>query len=165
MSERRYLYLMRHAEAEIFTGADDQRSLTPNGFEQAQAMGRWLALQDAAIETVCHSPYLRARQTCEAVCQFLGSPPMLEFTDLVPSGNLESLLQRWEITYADRELPTRALWVTHQPLVGKLCSYLVEGSVDQACPFAPATVVLLEYQYVGPGCASIAWCQDVYDLP
>ncbi len=165
MSERRCLYLMRHAEAENFTGADAQRSLTPNGFEQARAMGRWLAQQGVAIDTVCYSPYLRARQTCETVCQFLGSPSLLEFADLLPSARLESLLQRWDKTYLpNHELPTQALWVTHQPLVGKLCSYLVEGSVDQGYPFAPASVVLLTYQYIGPGCASKVWGQDVYDL-
>lgn len=164
MGDIRRLYLMRHAEAEALAGDDTKRPLTPHGSRQAQTMGRWLSANGHLIDMVCRSPYLRARQTSEEVCRCLGPVSRLEFVGLVPSGNPEDVLQQWEQTrLPGGGLPAAALWVTHQPLVGKLCNYFVDGSMGNGCPFAPASIMLLEYEHIGPGCASIVWARDVVD--
>ncbi len=155
---------MRHAEAEDFAREDAQRRLTPRGIEQARAMGQWLAAQGAVIDMLCSSPYLRATQTSTELGRCFGLPLPRELAELTPSGNLKRLLRLWDRTdLPGGELPRAAIWVTHQPLVGELRNYLVEGSVGHGFPFAPATIALLEYQHLGPGSASEIWRQDVLD--
>ena len=56
------LYLVRHAEAE--SGEPDElRKLTPEGREQARALGRRLRAEGARPATILTSPLLRARET------------------------------------------------------------------------------------------------------
>jgi phosphohistidine phosphatase len=56
------LYLVRHAEAAPGE-PDELRSLTPEGREQARALGRRLRNEDARPAAVLTSPLLRARET------------------------------------------------------------------------------------------------------
>ncbi len=144
--------------------SDADRSLTPRGLGQAQRAGEWLARQGVSIDMICHSPYLRAKQTSAEVCRALTSPSPLELEELAPSGDVPRLLAQWEqLTLPGGRVPVSMLWVTHQPLVGNLRNFLVEGGVGNGYPFAPASITLLEYDYVGPACASLAWLRDVAD--
>jgi phosphohistidine phosphatase len=156
---------MRHAEAEGMARSDAGRSLTPRGFGQARLAGQWLARQGVSIEMICHSPYLRAKQTTAEVCHGLISPLRLELEELAPSGDLQRLLTQGEqLSLPGDGAPASMLWVTHQPLVGNLANFLTEGTVGNGYPFAPASVMLLEYDYFGPACAAIAWLRDVADF-
>ena len=56
------LYLVRHAEAEPGE-PDELRKLTPEGREQARALGRRLRAEGARPATILTSPLLRARET------------------------------------------------------------------------------------------------------
>ena len=56
------LYLVRHAEAEPGE-PDELRKLTPEGREQARALGRRLQAEGARPATILTSPLLRARET------------------------------------------------------------------------------------------------------
>ncbi|HEX8449713.1 MAG TPA: phosphoglycerate mutase family protein, partial [Allosphingosinicella sp.] len=51
--------------------------LSELGRRQAEALGRWFAAlpEDERPEVVLTSPYLRARQTAEAICKAGGSVP------------------------------------------------------------------------------------------
>jgi phosphohistidine phosphatase len=156
---------MRHAEAEGMARSDADRSLSPRGFGQAQRAGQWLASQNVAIDMICHSPYLRAKQTAAEVCRALNSTSSLGLEELAPSGDLQRLLAQWEqLSLPGGSVPVSMLWVTHQPLVGNLRNVLAEGSVGNGYPFAPASITLLEYDYVGPACASVVWLRDVADF-
>lgn len=165
MADIRHLYLMRHAEAEGLARSDALRSLTPRGFAQAQLAGQWLAKQGLVLDMVCCSPYLRARQTAAEVCRALSSAPQFELEELLPSGDTQQLLVKLEqMSLPDGSIPARLLWVTHQPLLGKLRNVLVEGCVGNGYPVAPANIMLLGYEYIGPACASLVWSRDVVDF-
>ena len=56
------LYLVRHAQAAPGE-PDDLRPLTPEGREQARALGERLRDEDARPDAVLTSPLLRARET------------------------------------------------------------------------------------------------------
>jgi phosphohistidine phosphatase len=56
------LYLVRHAQA-ASGEPDDLRPLTPEGREQARALGERLRDDDARPDAVLTSPLLRARET------------------------------------------------------------------------------------------------------
>jgi phosphohistidine phosphatase len=60
------LYLVRHAEAAPGK-PDELRRLTPNGQEQARALGELLRADGVAPDAVLSSPLLRARETADAL--------------------------------------------------------------------------------------------------
>lgn len=65
------LWLLRHAEAADGV-PDDERPLTERGIRQARDAGRALAALGVALDTCLCSPKLRALQTAELACGFLG---------------------------------------------------------------------------------------------
>lgn len=65
------VYILRHAEAEDQAASDFARELTPKGRDQAARVGRFMGEQELAPELVLSSPYLRAWQTAEEVCEAL----------------------------------------------------------------------------------------------
>jgi phosphohistidine phosphatase len=153
------LLLMRHAEAENVAATDEQRNLTELGLQQANRAGQWLAGQGLAIELICHSSYQRVRQTMAGVCAALGDIPGREMAELAPSGDTGRLLAELDTCAAQV-----ILCITHQPLVGNLRNYLVEGSEQTGYAFSPASIALLECDYLAAGCASMRWFCEPCDF-
>jgi len=58
------LTLIRHARASFLD--DDYDKLSPQGFEQARALGAWLASEPGRVDAVWGGPLRRHRETCEA---------------------------------------------------------------------------------------------------
>ena len=111
------LILWRHAEAE--DGHDDlARQLTTKGQQQACSSGAWLAAQLPPHYRVWASAAARSQQTAAHL------PPSF---DIIPALNpdaqapvLAELLQR--------QAPDATLvWVGHQPWIGQLCAWLLNG--------------------------------------
>jgi phosphohistidine phosphatase len=65
------LYLVRHAEAAP-GDPDELRTLTPEGREQARALGEQLREKQATPSVVLTSPLLRARETGSELARALG---------------------------------------------------------------------------------------------
>ena len=70
----RYLYLVRHAEAESPAGGfnDFYRSLTPHGMIDAARMGRWLKSKVEPLTKLISSPAERTRMTTFVFSEQLG---------------------------------------------------------------------------------------------
>ena len=83
---------MRHGEAEPFAASDQDRALSPRGVKETRQLAAWLGQAVPDIGLVCHSPYLRARQTADQVCHILGSPNRLTLISLVPSAESTAVL-------------------------------------------------------------------------
>jgi phosphohistidine phosphatase len=71
------IWLLRHAEAADGM-PDDQRPLTDDGVQQAEAVGRALARLRVQIDSCLTSPKLRAVQTARIACEPLGITPVIE---------------------------------------------------------------------------------------
>ena len=83
------VYLCRHAHAAP-GDPDELRALSPEGVEQARALGNALAARAVPPVLVLSSPLLRARQTAEAIASAVAVP--LEVADeLAPGATLEVL--------------------------------------------------------------------------
>ncbi|MCH2039949.1 MAG: phosphohistidine phosphatase SixA [Saccharospirillaceae bacterium] len=147
------LCIVRHGTAEIGADEDPLRQLTDKGLREAQGAGRWLAemLADGNLSagaTIYASPYLRARQTAEAIA-FATSLPLKEYEEIVPHGRLERLVEQLATEQTDIVL------VSHLPLVGRLAAQLVDGQIyDQ--PWSPAECWVLEGDIAASGCMSVA---------
>lgn len=65
------LLLARHGQASF--GSDDYDVLSPTGWEQGRALGRWLAAQDAPLPaSAVHGGMRRHRETWEAIAEGAG---------------------------------------------------------------------------------------------
>ena len=141
------------------SASDQDRALSPRGVQETRRLAAWLGQTVPDIGLVYHSPYLRARQTADQVCQMLGSPNRLTLDVLVPSAEPTTVLAALEKT----QLNT-VLCISHQPLVGNLHSYLVDGCYDGTYPFVTAGVALLECDFLGAGGASMSWFRCPADI-
>lgn len=149
--------IVRHGSAEMGADADASRQLTEKGSTQAQGAGRWLAsmLNDGKIEsdvTLYSSPYIRARQTAEAISAATGiavsSLAEQVDGDIVPAGNIDDIVDFLSTQEGD------IILVSHLPLVGRLAAKLVDGEVyDQ--PWSPAECWLLEGDPAASGCMTV----------
>lgn len=121
------LYLLRHAEAADII-PDAERPLTPKGRRDAEALGSLLRRQDARppIE-VWSSPYLRARQTAEALVAQAGWSVAVEpHEGLTPYDDSAALLS--ELAEHEDDL----LIVGHNPHLAMLAGYLLGGVENRA---------------------------------
>ncbi|WP_238480168.1 SixA phosphatase family protein [Eikenella glucosivorans] len=111
------LILWRHAEAE--DGSPDlERELTAKGRQQAAASAEWLRPYLNGRVEVWVSQARRSRQTAEA----LGLPYAVK-PELNPINHVEAL----PALIAAHEGADYLILVGHQPWLGQLCSYLLNG--------------------------------------
>lgn len=129
------LYIMRHAEAR-YAFEDAQRELTPAGWEDARSRGADLAGLPGAPQRILHSPYLRARQTADAVGHALGLP-CEETSALHPAASVDDVV---DLVSA---LQTPALLIGHLPLVELVCFELCGRSPN----FQPATIAHIQLRH------------------
>ena len=127
------IYIMRHGDAQPYASSDSMRELTGRGIAEVEKNGLWLRQQVKSFDLVLVSPYVRAQQTQQLVCDLMEAPTKLEvFNDLVPEGNVENVHD-----YVDAAIsldhPKNILLVSHMPMV----SYLVEDfSIERISPIS-----------------------------
>jgi phosphohistidine phosphatase len=125
------LFLVRHAKAAPGS-PDELRSLTPDGREQARELGERLAAERPAV--VLSSPFLRARETADAIARAAGS--QLRVDDrLAPGATAAGLLEALEGAHGT------VVAVGHQPDCGEMAAALSGGPEP---PFPAAGVVEIE---------------------
>ena len=120
------LYLLRHADAQAVAPSDAERPLSPKGQDQAFQMGIFLDHKKIEMDVILTSPYLRARQTAEAVAREVGVPVVTASflaSGMTPHDGMEGLKEYMKFK--------SVLVVGHQPDLGDLIATLlgIPGSV------------------------------------
>jgi phosphohistidine phosphatase len=129
------LYLVRHAEAE--SGEPDElRRLTPEGREQARALGQRLRADEARPAAILTSPLLRARETGGELARALDVATEPD-ERLAPGATADDV--RAAITGRGDEVVV----VGHQPDCGQIAAALTGGPEP---PFPAAGLVVLEVE-------------------
>lgn len=138
------LYLIRHGAAENGAPDDMSRNLTAQGESQALAAASWLAENITGPVELWASPYLRTQQTAAPIAKALAIDAITHEClqpDMTPSKVVDELCQQQK----------SIILVTHLPLVGRLASLLIDGTVfDQ--PWSPAEIWQLEGDVFAAGC-------------
>ena len=80
------LYIVRHGEAERRAPTDAERMLTPQGRRQVTALWQTLSAEGVTPGRLVSSPYVRARQTAEAIAGVAGQVRVETLDLLVPEG-------------------------------------------------------------------------------
>jgi len=121
------LWLLRHGEAEPRARTDAERNLTEGGRRDVRRSATFL--RGKPLQVVLVSPYQRAQQTADEVCKALGFSGRRETVDwATPESDLEEALRALDLR-GESDL----LLVTHQPFVGNLAGWLVNGSLPSRC--------------------------------
>jgi phosphohistidine phosphatase len=132
------LFLIRHADAESGE-PDESRRLSPEGREQARALGKRLADEGVRPDAVLTSPLLRARQTGDAVAEALACTS--EPSDALAPGASAATVQS-----AIEGRGETVIVIGHQPDCGQIAAELGDGTEPR---FPPAGMV--ELHLPGPG--------------
>jgi len=126
------LFLIRHADAE--SGEPDElRALSPEGREQARALGKQLAGEGVRPDALLTSPLLRARETGEALADALGctSEPSEALAPGADAATLRSAVEGRGET---------VIVVGHQPDCSQIAAEIGDGTEPR---FPPAGMVEL----------------------
>jgi len=126
------LFLIRHADAEA-GDPDELRRLSPEGRDQARALGKRLAAEGVRPDAVLTSPLLRARETGEAVASAVGGSSE-------PSDALAPGASGADIRAAVEGRGETVIVVGHQPDCGLIAAELGDGTEPR---FPPAGMVEL----------------------
>ena len=144
------LWLLRHGEAEPVARTDASRNLTVYGQQQVREAA--VQLQGRPLRAVLVSPYVRAQQTADLVCEVLAFAGVRQTVSwLTPESDLRQTLRELD-GYAFDEL----LLVPHQPLVGALAGLLIHGHRQQPLPMNTASLALLEGDELAAGLMALA---------
>jgi phosphohistidine phosphatase len=124
------LVLVRHADAAPGS-PDELRTLTPQGREQARALGERLRAEDIEPDAVVTSPLLRARETAAA----LGLGEAEADDRLAPGATAEA------VRHAVAGRGDTVVVVGHQPDCGRIAASLTGGEEP---PFPAAGFVVID---------------------
>lgn len=113
------LYLVRHAEAAPGE-PDELRQLTPEGREQARALGERLRDEDAAPAVILTSPLLRARETGGELARTLAVESEPD-ERLAPGASVD------DVRAAVEGRGDQVVVVGHQPDCGQIAAALTGG--------------------------------------
>ena len=130
--------MIRHADAESGE-PDESRRLSPEGREQARALGKRLADEGVRPDAVLTSPLLRARQTGDALAEALACTS--EPSDALAPGASAATVQS-----AIEGRGETVIVIGHQPDCGQIAAELGDGTEPR---FPPAGMV--ELHLPGPG--------------
>lgn len=138
------LYLIRHGEAVSGDPYDASRQLTERGLDHAKAAADWLKRTVQGPVSIWASPYVRTQQTAMPISEAL-------MTDVDSHKCLQPEMTPQKVVDELSVETNSIILVTHLPLVGRLASLLVEGTIyDQ--PWSPTEIWQLEGDVYAPGC-------------
>ena len=144
------LILFRHGEAGR-ASRDFDRCLTDHGIIEVRKTAAFA--EDILAGAVAYvSPYIRARQTCDEIQRNVELQSVQGLDLITPDDEPEAVIE-WLKLNARQDRPL--LLVSHQPLVGRLLSLLVDGQEGGFYPMATASVAVLQADVWGRGLARL----------
>jgi phosphohistidine phosphatase len=152
------LYLIRHAEAleigERGITTDEERPLSEKGEAQAHAAAKALQRHGIALDNLCTSPLLRARQTADILLQDWARPELtLETCDALAPGSKLRKLSKYVLKQGGEKIGL----VGHMPQLGSFAAWLL-GSKKVQIDIAKAGVVLISCNDApSKGLGSLQW--------
>lgn len=153
------LIILRHGEAGRAT-TDFDRNLTHNGRSEVAAISQ-ASLASLKGANAFVSPYVRAQQTLHEVSQHVVLNRQTTLPIITPDDSPEAVLE-WLTSQPESDFPM--LLVSHQPMVSRLISLLVDGDFLGYYPMSTASMTVLESDVWAKGLASVVSQTHVADL-
>lgn len=143
---------MRHGIADRRAASDEGRELTREGLAQNRAVVKKLFLQTPLIDKGFVSPYERAKQTA---ADFRLAFPSIEFEEtsrITPNSDPYDVLNLLEENENEH-----VILIAHNPLLSRLVSLLVDGTMESKRQVDTSNVVCLLMDIVAPGCGELKY--------
>ncbi|MGB7930616.1 MAG: phosphohistidine phosphatase SixA [Gammaproteobacteria bacterium] len=133
------LYLVQHGAA-LPSEADPARPLSDSGWQDVQAMAKFLNAAGIRVERVWHSGKLRAEQTAHLLAKAVMPRGKIEQVGgLGPNDDVAGFVSDADVWEQD------ILVAGHLPFLSRLVARLVTGNPEhQVVGFLPGSVVCLE---------------------
>ena len=153
------LFIIRHAWAEPYGDPawpdDTRRPLTEKGRERFAEVVKSLARRGFAPGVIATSPMVRCVETAEIVAaRVAGSPKLVEREELLPGGDLGSLLA-W--TDEQSHWHEQVAWVGHAPDIGRLAAAAIGGPAA-AIRFSKGAIAAIRFDAPPQaGCGELRW--------
>ena len=144
------IFIMRHAQASFSAPSDRDRPITELGITRTKNLLLTKNDQFSDVNLIWCSDLLRAIQTASLVTDAL-TLEAVEKTFLSPDGSVKQVVEALQRIESEACL----FIVSHQPLVGELVSFLVNGNVHNAHPYTTSEILELELDVVAAGMARI----------
>ena len=154
------LYILRHGLAGEFGDSrypdDSQRPLTAEGRRKMHLAALGMKALGLKFDLAFASPYLRARQTAEIVCDQMDCSKVLQITEnLEPGRDPRKLIAEINENYPKNK---SVLIAGHEPFLSGLISYLISGSHSPQIEFKKGALCKLEVGELKYGrCAALHW--------
>jgi len=149
------LYIVRHGEAETRASSDAERALTERGRAGVDEIWQSLRRDGVQVARLVHSPYVRARQTAEAISQHYPGIRLEECDLITPDDPVMPVID-W---LAGQPTLEGCVLVSHMPLVAALTGALAEG-VSARVPFSVGTVACLDMEVAAVGGGRLIWTRS-----
>lgn len=135
------IYIMRHGQASLQANTDAERQLTATGREDSAKVAQWLSQFEPSLDCVLFSPYVRAAQTWDVICNFFDTGVVEVCKDITPYGDADDVADFLLALQGQHDYETMLI-VSHLPVV----SYLVAAlTTDRQLPsFATSAIACVE---------------------
>lgn len=135
------IYIMRHGQASLQANTDEERQLTVTGRDDSARMAQWLSKFEPSLDCVLFSPYVRAAQTWDVICNFFDTKTVEVCKDVTPYGDAEHMAD-FLLALSEQHDYDTMLIVSHLPVV----SYLVAAlTTDRQLPsFSTSAIACVE---------------------
>lgn len=139
------LYIIRHAEAGQHGDPqwpdDSQRPVTKDGRKRFEKLARLLIEAGLAPSVIATSPYVRCRQTAEALADLMGGTPKLtERIELQPNSDIDTMI-RW----SNEQDADEIAWIGHAPDVEQMTAMLI-GANSSGIHFSKGACALIDFE-------------------
>lgn len=124
------LYIWRHGQAEnqSMTGRDADRRLVPKGRKEVQDVAYRVLSNNAQVQAIYSSPYVRARETAEILERVFKPAQGLEYWEELESGAEAPFVT--EKLARLKPLPASVILVGHMPDLSRIANYFLGKSSD-----------------------------------
>jgi phosphohistidine phosphatase len=145
------IYIFRHGIAapkdDPAVRSDPDRPLTAEGIEKTRAAAGGLKRLTEPIDIVLTSPWLRAKQTAEIVCEVLDVQSRLqEMAELAGDRRVEDVL----LGLGRYRTHHSIMLVGHQPLLGEVAAHLLSLSQSLQVDLKKSGICAVEVERIPP---------------
>ncbi|MFO1076659.1 MAG: phosphohistidine phosphatase SixA [Planctomycetota bacterium] len=152
-----WIHLLRHGRAEEgFGKPDEQRALTPEGWQKLRASAPTWRRLVVPLQVAFVSPLRRAQETASVLLENVGGDPEVRIDgSLAPHGDAAETLAR---LLDERRTGTESVAaVGHEPHLGTLLGLLLTGRPSHAIPFKKGMLVAVELRSTASAIAELRW--------
>jgi len=149
------IFIVRHGIAEEVAkdGSEEGRELTSEGKQRIKEEAEGFARLDIAVDRVCSSPLIRARQTAEILAAALRMG-VEEMKELMPAGSPETVCSRLKRLNG----VSSVMLVGHEPNCSELASHLLAGrDAEVSIDFKKGAICLIETTRFSRGSGKLIW--------